>query len=115
MKKHKMDRINEMIEDDLKTYVKQASIKAPARDLTRCHYNQGGVSGCTKSALQYVFTKSAHKLSVLRKVTYALKCKNGGFIMKRHKNIKDFPTILLNKVCYDVLSEPQLIPGTTEQ
>ena len=47
-------------------------------------------------------------------VTHALNCKKGGFIAKRHDNIKDFLTILLNKVCHDVQSEPQLIPVTNE-
>ena len=37
-----------------------------------------------------------------------------GFIAKRHDNIKDFLTILLNKVCHDVQFQPQLIPVTNE-
>ena len=48
-------------------------------------------------------------------VTHALTCKKGVFITERHVNIKDFLTILPNKVCYDVQSEPQLIPVTMEQ
>ena len=40
--------------------------------------------------------------------------KKGGFIAKRHDNIKGFRTVLLNKVCHDVQSEPQLIPVTNE-
>ena len=40
--------------------------------------------------------------------------KKGGFIAKRHDNIKDFLTILLNKVYHDVPSQPKLIPVTNE-
>ena len=42
-------------------------------------------------------------------VTHALSCKKGGFVSKRHDNIKDLFTILLSKVCKSVESEPHLI------
>ena len=44
----------------------------------------------------------------------ALLCKKGGFVSKRHDNIRDLLTVLLNKVCVDVQSEPHLIPIETE-
>ena len=47
-------------------------------------------------------------------VIHDLSYKKGGFVSKKHDNIKDFLTILLNKVCVDVQSEPQLIPVTKE-
>ena len=47
-------------------------------------------------------------------VDHALICKKGGFISKRHDNIRDLLTVLLNKVCVDVQSEPHLIPIETE-
>ena len=47
-------------------------------------------------------------------VTHALSCKKGGFVSKRHDNIKDTLTILLDKVCH-VMSEPPLIPIEHEQ
>ena len=48
-------------------------------------------------------------------VDHALICKKGGFISKRHDNIRDLLTVLLNKVCVDVQSEPHLIPIKTEK
>ena len=46
---------------------------------------------------------------------YALCCKKGGFISRRHDNLRDLFTILLNKVCIDVESEPHLLPVTKEK
>ncbi|KAG1648178.1 hypothetical protein GQR58_030043 [Nymphon striatum] len=47
-------------------------------------------------------------------VNHALKCKTGGFISRRHDNIRDLFTVLLNKVCVDVECEPHLLPVTAE-
>ena len=47
-------------------------------------------------------------------VISAPSCNKGGFVTKRHDNIKDFLIILLNNVCIDVQSEPQLIPVAKE-
>ena len=44
-----------------------------------------------------------------------MSCKKGGFVSERHDNIRDFLTIILNKVCVDVQAEPHLIPVTNEQ
>ena len=41
-------------------------------------------------------------------VNHALICAKGGFISRRHDNIRDFFTVLLDKVCVDVESEPHL-------
>ena len=43
-------------------------------------------------------------------VTHAMNCKRGGFIGKRHDNIKRFEAQLLNQVCRDVQIEPPLQP-----
>ena len=48
-------------------------------------------------------------------IDHALICKKGGFISKRHDNIRDILTILLNKVCNNVESEPHLLPVTIEK
>ncbi|KAG1697391.1 putative glutamate receptor [Nymphon striatum] len=47
-------------------------------------------------------------------VNHALNCKTGGFISRRHHNIRDLFTVLLNKVCVDVECEPHLLPVTAE-
>ena len=67
----------------------------------------------------YEFTSGKHgrnkkktKESYHQIPTYTFK--KGGFIAKRHDNIKYFLTILLNKVYHDVQSQPQLIPVTNE-
>ena len=41
--------------------------------------------------------------------------KKGDYISKRHDNLRDFLTVLLNKTCVDVQSEPHLLPIETEQ
>ena len=51
---------------------------------------------------------------VMFDVTHALSCKKGGFITRRHDTLKDLLTVLLNKVCIDVQSEPHLLPVTNE-
>ena len=48
-------------------------------------------------------------------VNHSLLCKKGGYISKRHDNLRDFLTVLLNKTCVDVQSEPHLLPIETEQ
>ena len=48
-------------------------------------------------------------------MNHALSCKKGGFITHRHNNIRDFLTILLNKVCVNVKKEPHLLPVTNER
>ena len=47
-------------------------------------------------------------------VNHALSCKKGGFITRRHDSLKDLLTVLLDKVCVDVQSEPHLLPVTDE-
>ena len=48
-------------------------------------------------------------------VNHALKCMKGGFIVNRHDNIRDLLTVLLNKTCTDVQSEPTLMDLDNEQ
>ena len=43
-------------------------------------------------------------------VKHAMSCKKGGFVSQRHDNIRDLFTILLDKVCKNVQSEPHLLP-----
>ena len=47
-------------------------------------------------------------------VKHALTCAKGGFISQRHNSLRDFFTILLNKVCVDVEHEPHLLPVNNE-
>ena len=47
-------------------------------------------------------------------VNHALSCKNGGFVTNRHDNLRDFFTVLLNKVCINVQNEPHLLPVANE-
>ena len=43
-----------------------------------------------------------------------MSCKKGGFVTRRHDNLRDIFTVLLNKVCIDVENEPHLLPVTNE-
>ena len=42
-------------------------------------------------------------------------CKRGGFIIPRHKELRDLEAELLKRVCYDVEVEPGLQPATGEE
>ena len=123
MKKKKVHSVIETTPDDIKPFLIQARDKGASswlnalpiqeqnldlnkeefKDALRLRYNlplQNLPSTCT----------CGERFNVI----HALSCKKGGFVSKRHDNIKDFLTILLNKVCVDVQSEPQLIPVTKE-
>ena len=41
---------------------------------------------------------------------HAMICKKGGFVSLRHNEVRDITAEMLNEVCYDVKSEPELIP-----
>ena len=45
---------------------------------------------------------------------HALSCKMGGYVIKRHNEIRDLEAELLSEVCVDVKRKPQLIPLTGE-
>ena len=47
--------------------------------------------------------------------THALSFKKGGFVSKRHDNVRDLFTALLDKVCVNVQTEPHLIPLENER
>ena len=47
-------------------------------------------------------------------ITHALSCKTGGFVIRRHNNIRDLYVSALSDTCYDVRSEPPLQQITTE-
>ena len=47
-------------------------------------------------------------------INHALSCHKGGFIIMRHNNVRDFFTVMLDKVCVDVECEPHLLPVTNE-
>ena len=72
--------------------------KEEFRDALRLRYNMPLDNLPSKCACGEQFT-----------INHALKCMKGGFISNRHDNIRDFLTVLLNKTCTDVQSEPTLI------
>ena len=47
-------------------------------------------------------------------VNYSLICPKGGFVAKRHNEIRDFEAELLNEVCTSVEIEPVLLPISGE-
>ena len=46
---------------------------------------------------------------------HALDCKKGGFVAKRHNEVRDIEAELLSEVCTAVSTEPRLLPITGEQ
>ena len=48
-------------------------------------------------------------------LTHALNCKDGGFVIIRHDEIRNFNADVLKKLCNDVQVEPQLQPLNGEQ
>ena len=48
-------------------------------------------------------------------ITHALTCATGGFIIKRHNDVRDYLAHLLNEVCADVSIEPQLVQVTEDE
>ena len=121
--KEKIDLVDSSVPKDLSSFIKQARDKGASswlnalpieqqgfdlnkeefRDALRLRYNlplKGLPSFCTCGE---TFT-----------VSHALSCKKGGFVSKRHDNIRDLITSLLNRVCHNVQAEPHLIPITDE-
>ena len=48
-------------------------------------------------------------------ITHALTCAAGGFIIKRHNDVRDYLSHLLNEVCADVSIEPHLVQVTEDE
>ena len=48
-------------------------------------------------------------------ITQALTCATGGFIIKRHNDVRDYLAHLLNEVCADVSIEPHLVQVTEDE
>ena len=48
-------------------------------------------------------------------MTHALTCATGGFIIKRHNDVRDYLAHLLNEVCADVSIEPHLVQVTEDE
>ena len=48
-------------------------------------------------------------------MTHALTCATGGFIIKRHNDVRDYLAHLLNEVCADVSIEPHLDQVTEDE
>ena len=48
-------------------------------------------------------------------ITHALTCATGGFIIKRHNDVRDYLAQLLNEVCADVSIEPHLVQVTEDE
>ena len=48
-------------------------------------------------------------------ITHALTCATGGFIIKRHNEVRDYPAHLLNEVSADVSIEPHLVQVTEDE
>ncbi|XP_057302766.1 uncharacterized protein LOC130636933 [Hydractinia symbiolongicarpus] len=48
-------------------------------------------------------------------VKHSMKCKMGGFVTRRHNDIRDLTSKLLKDVCHDVQLEPNLLPLTGER
>ena len=122
--KEKIAHVDSIIPADLSSFINQACDKGASswlnaipieqqgldlnkeefRNATRLHYNlplKGLPSFCTCGDN---FT-----------VNHALSCKKGSFVSKRHDNVRDLFTSLLNRVCHNVQAEPHLIPLTDEQ
>ena len=47
-------------------------------------------------------------------VEHALSCKKGGFVARRHDNIRNLLVASLTKVCNNVQSEPRFLPLDNE-
>ena len=48
-------------------------------------------------------------------MTHALTCATGGFIIKRHNDVRDYLAHLLNEVCAEVSIEPHLVQVTEDE
>ena len=48
-------------------------------------------------------------------ITHALTCATGGFIIKRHNDVRDYLAHVLNEVCADVSIEPHLVQVTEDE
>ncbi len=117
-------RVDDGLSDDLKPFVEQARDKGASswlnalpireqqldlskdefRDALRLRYNLPLQQLPSTCACGQPFN-----------VNHALSCKKGGFVTRRHDNVKDFLTVLLDKTCVDVQAEPHLSTITTEQ
>ncbi len=43
-------------------------------------------------------------------IDHTLSCKKGGYVIMRHNNVRDLEAELMSEVCYNVQTEPELLP-----
>ena len=55
-------------------------------------------------------TPSFCQCSKRNDVDHTLTCKKGGYVIMRHNKVRDLEAELMSEVCYDVKTEPDLIP-----
>ena len=122
-KKLELDSAYDSLCDELKPYIKQARDKGASAWLNAIplkdqHLNLNKEEFRDALCLRYnlPLKNLPSKCPCGEKFTvcHAMNCKKGGFIVKRHDNLRDFLTVCLDKTCNDVEKEPRLIPISNE-
>lgn len=121
--KEKIDNVDSIIPEDLLPFVKQTRDKGASSWLNAIPIEQQGLDlnkNEFSDALRLRYNLPLKGLPSFCTcgdaftVNHALSCKKGGFVSKRHDNVRDLLTSLLNRTCHNVEAEPQLIPLTNE-
>ena len=124
VKKNNIDSIHQSLPQDLKPYIEQACDKGASSWLNALPIKEQNLDLNKeefRDALKLRYNVPLQNLPTYCSCgerfneVHAMSCKKGGFVSKKHDNIRDLLTIMLNKVCVDVQAEPHLIPVTNEQ
>lgn len=122
--KSKKANILERATADLKTTMFYCSEKGSSQWLTTTPRSNDGLSLNRQEFRDAIRLRYALPLAHLPSTcvcgnafttSHALTCSTGGFISRRHNELRDLLARIMSDVCYDVQTEPMLIPVTKEE
>ena len=121
--KEKMQDLDSQLADDMKRRIASAQEVGASNWLTALPIKEKGFSLNKREFTDAISLRYGWPIDKIPKECvcgepfhqdHAMKCKKGGFVCRRHDEVRDITVQMLREVCRDVSTEPELIPLTGE-